>query len=427
MTREAFTPSLVGVINGVGPYAVAHPYREGALQLLAVAADGTISSLSSSAFTANPVSSATDGAITLTGAAAAAYDGQSLYIQRLTYVEQGFDGETAREEGMEDQFDWLTEAVQDVLLRITRTIQSLDVNFTGAIAVGTEGAALVFGPGGTSLVPGPTAADITEAQANAVAAAAAASAAAASAGEADAAVAGLDILSVLAETTGSSTAYVLTTGLSLSDVPAGAPFQVRFHAQCGDDPTLDVDGTGAVALLHYRRDGDVPNNVKAGQIQRDATLWLREIAGSYLVLGGEGFRSQENAECVYKAADESRSQTTAAAADGTLSLVVQQPGKYALEAVLIHSAGAGAFKFRLPTPAGGSLAYTVDDDKALRDGATNDVDADTSGSDRVTRISGTVDIVSSAGVSLSWAQNVSNAADTIVKTGSFLKLTWIGA
>lgn len=113
MTVEAFVPSPVYVIAGPGPYGVTHAYRQGALRV-AVWKDGIRTELSSSDFTASPADAEEGGTVTLSAAAATTHAGGSLFITRETSPEQGWEGTTSRERGLEAQLDWITQAVQDL-------------------------------------------------------------------------------------------------------------------------------------------------------------------------------------------------------------------------------------------------------------------------------------------------------------------------
>ncbi len=120
MTTEAFTPSPVHVISGVGPYAVSHPYRQDTLKLAVIDGDGVRTELLPADFTAAPTETETTGTVTLTAAAATTHDGSSLYITRETVPEQGFDGQTSRETGLEAQLDWITQGAQDLAEKFKR-------------------------------------------------------------------------------------------------------------------------------------------------------------------------------------------------------------------------------------------------------------------------------------------------------------------
>lgn len=122
MTVEAFAPSPVYVIAGTGPYEVTHPYRAGALRVV-VWRNGIRTELTSLDFTVSPAEAETTGTVTLSSAAAAAHAGGSLFIARETAPEQGWEGTTSRERGLEAQLDWLTQGVQDAGGMFDRTLR----------------------------------------------------------------------------------------------------------------------------------------------------------------------------------------------------------------------------------------------------------------------------------------------------------------
>lgn len=123
MTVEAFTPSPVYIVAGPGPYAITHPYREGVLHLT-VWRDGLKTVLAPSDYVIAPVFSETTGEVTLSAAAAAAHAGGSLYITRDTVPEQGWEGTSSRERGLEAQLDWITQGVQDIEQVLARALRA---------------------------------------------------------------------------------------------------------------------------------------------------------------------------------------------------------------------------------------------------------------------------------------------------------------
>ncbi len=123
MTVEAFAPSPVYIVAGVGPYGVTHPYRQGALRL-AVWQNGIRTELAPADFTVTPADASVAGTVTLSAAAAATHDGGSLFITRETSPEQGWEGTTSRERGLEAQLDWITQGVQDIEQVIGRSLRA---------------------------------------------------------------------------------------------------------------------------------------------------------------------------------------------------------------------------------------------------------------------------------------------------------------
>jgi hypothetical protein len=161
MTREAFSPSPSYPIDGVGPYQITHPYKEGTLVVAAVL-DGSRVELLESEYTVSPTESLSTGEIALTIQAAADYDTGTLYIRRATDVEQGWLGQSAREKGLEAQLDWLAEAVQDLTSAGKRTVR-LDGETSPVTP--KDGHVIVWEEG--NFRPGPSETDIRDAQPNA--------------------------------------------------------------------------------------------------------------------------------------------------------------------------------------------------------------------------------------------------------------------
>lgn len=122
MTVEAFVPSPVYVIAGTGPYEVTHAYRQGSLRL-AVWQDGIRTELGTGDFTVSPADAEESGTVALSAAAAATHAGGSLFITRDTVPEQGWEGTTSRERGLEAQLDWTVQGVQDLASLWGRTIR----------------------------------------------------------------------------------------------------------------------------------------------------------------------------------------------------------------------------------------------------------------------------------------------------------------
>lgn len=151
MTREAFSPSPSYPIMGTGPYQITHPYKEGTLVVAAVL-DGNRVELLESEYVVFPLESLTTGEITLTAQFAADYAGATLYIRRMTEIEQGWLGQSSREKGLEAQMDWLAEAVQDLRTDSRRTVR-LDNPIKTATSL--PGHVLTFDESGTP-IPGPS-------------------------------------------------------------------------------------------------------------------------------------------------------------------------------------------------------------------------------------------------------------------------------
>lgn len=167
MTMDAYTPTATYTVSGTGPYAVSWPYRAGTLSLY-VEMGGAMVQMDAAEFSVSPAESSTSGNITLTSTAAASRAGLRMHILRSTPSEQGWAGTAGtREKGVEEQLDILTLQLQEHGRDIARSLR------THGAAVDPfslpDGTVLLWQDGG--LVPGPTAADIADAQENAALAA----------------------------------------------------------------------------------------------------------------------------------------------------------------------------------------------------------------------------------------------------------------
>lgn len=190
MTRETLVKTPAYNISGTGPYTVQDPYRALEDLIIDVVLDGAATRLPIEEYSVTPLQSDTTGDVYLSAGAAAAYDGGTLYIVRRTQQEQGWEGKTAREKGLEAQLDILTMGVQDVGNDLSRSIRIAGATDEDTVIAVEEGRTLVGGgPGAPALVPGPTVGEIQGAEGFAGAAGSSASAAAGSAAAAAASAA----------------------------------------------------------------------------------------------------------------------------------------------------------------------------------------------------------------------------------------------
>jgi hypothetical protein len=176
MTTEAWTITPEYTVAGIGPYAITHPYAEGAIRAFVVIS-GVRTALTVADFTVTPVTSDTTGNLFLTPAAAATHAGRKLIIDRVTPDEQGWLGvQGEREKGLEAQLDQTVQGQQEIRQAVA-----------GALRIRGDLAPFDWADGtvplrdGPRVISGPTAADISDAQSQAEAAAASAAAAALSA------------------------------------------------------------------------------------------------------------------------------------------------------------------------------------------------------------------------------------------------------
>ncbi|MEM7318486.1 MAG: hypothetical protein AAF408_05625 [Pseudomonadota bacterium] len=162
MTVEAFTEAEGKLISGTGPYNVGHAYKSGALVVEADDGAGTVTLLVlDTDYTLSPAAG-DDGDVTLTAGAATTYDGQTLNVRRRTPVEQGFAGQTAREQGMEDNIDRLAMALQEIEKQSYRALRA-DTGEVEPLSLEADKAVIVS-PTGDGFLMGPTIDEISTAQ-----------------------------------------------------------------------------------------------------------------------------------------------------------------------------------------------------------------------------------------------------------------------
>lgn len=176
MTIDPWTQAPEYTISGIGPYAIPHPYRQGAI-VAAVRTDAGLVALSGTEFTVTPLATDTDGDLYLSPTAAATHAGRKLVIDRATPDEQGWIAVLGeREAGLAIQLDYIVQAVQEV-----RAMAAGAIRIRGLLSSFDWPDGTVPMRDGDQVVPGPTVAQILEAADFAATAAAAALAAAASA------------------------------------------------------------------------------------------------------------------------------------------------------------------------------------------------------------------------------------------------------
>lgn len=117
MTVETFTPAPLYTVAAPNAWPVPHAYLAAADLVVTVSdplTETVIPLLVGEDFTVTPAKADdAGGTLMLTSGPLAEYDGWTLAIARLTPVEQGFNGKTARERAIERQFDRHAMALQD--------------------------------------------------------------------------------------------------------------------------------------------------------------------------------------------------------------------------------------------------------------------------------------------------------------------------
>ena len=167
---DAFDPPQPYVISGTGPYLIPFPYATGAVQAWVLTPGGDQIALDPGAdFGAVPAETDTTGDLHLTMEAASLHAGAQLYITRATVLEQGWQGQGAREVGLQRQLDLMTMAGQEAGRAAAGAVRTL-APIPPFIPAGTDTVLLWDGQ---RVISGPEAAQIAAAEAFAQAAEAA--------------------------------------------------------------------------------------------------------------------------------------------------------------------------------------------------------------------------------------------------------------
>ncbi|GGF73683.1 hypothetical protein SAMN05216376_111118 [Mameliella alba] len=90
MVVDLLPAKVEHTVAGVGPYTIGHEYTEGSIFVRISSASGA-PRLAEDDYAVDPAAGA-DGAVTLSTAAAALYDGETLVIERETSPQQGWTG-----------------------------------------------------------------------------------------------------------------------------------------------------------------------------------------------------------------------------------------------------------------------------------------------------------------------------------------------
>ena len=236
MTIEVFAPAPIYDIQGMGPYAVDHPYSLGAIKVSVIEA-GVVTALDPDDYSILPVSTETRGDVYLSAGAAAEHDGLRLLIERDTSDEQGWKGlRGERERGLEVQLDQIVMALQELRRGVSSSLRS-----TVALPPfdPIDGRALIIENG--QVIAGPNAADIAQAQGHAASAHSDADRAEAAMGAALAA--------------GNGRIFDSRAAL-LAAIVAGQMIEGQILSVRGVVAIMDASASGALSALHdLGRDG----------------------------------------------------------------------------------------------------------------------------------------------------------------------------
>lgn len=166
MTVNPFTPSPPYTVMTAGPYGIGWPYDTGEVRAAVILAGVRTDLVAGTDYSVAPAASPSGGNLTLTPAALAAFAGGALYLTRQSLAQQGWVGVLGeREKGLEAQLDLLTRRLQEI-----EQVVGNSVRIDGALPpfAPAVGAAIIF-DGALHPVAGPTADQISQANADALA------------------------------------------------------------------------------------------------------------------------------------------------------------------------------------------------------------------------------------------------------------------
>ncbi|AQS46553.1 hypothetical protein BMG03_01100 [Thioclava nitratireducens] len=124
MTVESYAQAPAYTISGVGPYPIPHPYLAGTIVAYVLIED-VPTQLDVADFSIDPATAVGQGNLLLTAAAATTHDGQTLWIERATPLEQGWMArDDGREAGMEAQLDQDVMGAQEDRAQINAALRA---------------------------------------------------------------------------------------------------------------------------------------------------------------------------------------------------------------------------------------------------------------------------------------------------------------
>jgi len=133
---------------------------------------------------------------------------------------------------------------------------------------------------------------------------------------------------------------------------------------------------------------------------------------------------------ISKSADTARSSTAVSAVDGDLQITALPAGHYLVDFYLRFTVGAGGWRYQWDAPDSGQVLTAIRDCNGVvvAELHVDDVDitcAGTASDDYVQTHGATAKLMSTGDISISWAQNTSNAAGTTLQSDSYLRVTRI--
>lgn len=143
------------------------------------------------------------------------------------------------------------------------------------------------------------------------------------------------------------------------------------------------------------------------------------LSGALGVTGNLSVTGIGQQKFVAKASSTARNTTVTPAADPELVLTVDANSTYMVDCVLAWTSGGGGFRADWTAPAGATMVWTDNDGAGVGALGTDVTFAATTG----TSFAGALVVGGTAGsITLRWAQNTSNAADTTLLAGCYLSV-----
>ncbi len=144
------------------------------------------------------------------------------------------------------------------------------------------------------------------------------------------------------------------------------------------------------------------------------------VSGNSTVAGNLTVTGVGQQRTVVKPAGTSRNTTVVPASDPDLTFPVVTGATYLVECVVAWANGGGGFRATWSVPAGASMVWTDNDGAGAAAASSTVTFSATTG----TTLKGALVVAATAGdLTLQWAQNTSNAADTTLRGGCYLSLT----
>lgn len=223
---------------------------------------------------------------------------------------------------------------------------------------------------------------------------------------------------------GSSNAYTLTPSATLSAYAAGDTFAFKANHTNTGAATLNVDALGAKAIV-------LPDNtaLKGGAITINGIYLCYYDGTSFQLLNG----TVETVTTAVKTADEGITNDASVSADTDLTITGIAAGTYEIS-MFLHitcTDSAPGFKYGLvasPNSDGNALQLNATDSVPAHQSKVGQLNALTytvtvaSTGASVAKVSGHMEVSGTTSLTLHWAQTSSNAASTVLKKGSWLKV-----